>query len=81
MIINVKKFRRLVYVSSMVDLGFVLWSGQTRPMTIKLVFVASPQSKQYKEVRAKTGWYRLRIMYLTRATYLSMDSCFSELAI
>ena len=30
--------------------------------TITLVFVASPQSKQNLEVRAKTGWLGIRIM-------------------
>jgi hypothetical protein len=44
-----------VLASSAVDRVFEPRSGQT-PKTMKLVFVASPLSKQHLGERAKTGW-------------------------
>jgi len=46
-----------------------------------LVFVASPLSTQYNEVREKSGWLGIRIMCPSGATCLSADCCFSELAL
>ena len=54
-----------VLVSSAVDRGFE---------TIKFVFIASLLS-------AKTGWLGIRIMCPSGATCLSVDCCFSELAL
>ena len=55
--------------------------GSVRTKTIKLVFVASPVSKQHKGERAKTAWLRIEIMYPSGATCLLADCCFSELAL
>ena len=52
-----------------------------KPKTIKLVFVASPLSTQNKGERARTGWLGIRIMCTIGATCLSVDCCFSELAL
>jgi len=38
-------------------------------MTIKLVFVASPLSKQHYGVRTKIGWLRIKIMCQSVAYY------------
>jgi hypothetical protein len=61
----------MVSASSAVDCGF--------DQTIKLVFVASPLSKQHQGERSKTGWLGIRIM--SGATCQSADCCFSELAL
>ena len=45
------------------------------------LFVASPLSTQPYGVRAKTVWLGIRIMCLSGATCLSVDCCFSELAL
>jgi hypothetical protein len=55
--------------------------GRVKPMTIKLVFVASPLSTQHLGEIAKTGWLGIRIMCPSGATCLSVDCCFSELAL
>jgi hypothetical protein len=62
-----------------IDHGFE--PERVKPMTIKLVFVASLLSTQHEGERAKTGWFIIRILCLSWATYLSVDSCFSELAL
>jgi hypothetical protein len=54
---------------------------RVKPKTIKLVFVASPLSKQHSGARAKTRWLGIRIMFLSGATCLSADCCFSEIAL
>ena len=46
---------------------------------IKLFFVACQLSTQQQGVRAKTGWLGIRIMYLSGATFIPEDYCFSEL--
>jgi hypothetical protein len=48
---------------------------------LKFIIGASSQSKEHSGERAKTGWLRIRIMYLSGATCLSTDCCFSELAL
>ena len=68
-----------VLASSAVDRGFEPRSGQTKDY--KLVFVASPLSTQHYGERAKIGWLGIRILCLSRATCLSADCCFSELAL
>jgi hypothetical protein len=55
-------------------------TGRVNPKTIKLVFVASTLSTQYKGERAKTVWLGIRIMCTSGATCLSAD-CFSELVL
>jgi hypothetical protein len=54
---------------------------QVKPKTIKMVFVASSLSTQHKRDRAKTGWPGIRKMCLSGATCLTVDCCFSELAL
>ena len=53
--------------------------GQTKDY--KLVFVDSPLSMRHKGERAKTGGLGIRIICLSGATCLSVDCCFSELAL
>ena len=64
----------LPLVQQIVDLSGSL----VKPKTIKLVCVASSSSMQHSEVRAKTGWLRIRIMCLSGATCLSADCRFSQ---
>jgi hypothetical protein len=52
-----------------------------KPKTIKLVFVASLLSTQHKGERAKTASLGIRMMYPSGTTCLSVDYCFSELAL
>ena len=47
-------------VSSAVDHGF----GRVKLNNIELVFVAPPLSMQHLGVRAKIGWFGIRIMCL-----------------
>ena len=54
---------------------------RVNPKTMKLVFVASPLSTQHKGEITKTVWPGIRIMCPRRATCLSTDCCFSELAL
>jgi hypothetical protein len=49
--------------------------------TIKLVFVTSQLSMQHSGEIAKTGWLGIRIMCPSGMTCLSVDCCFSELAL
>jgi hypothetical protein len=65
--------------SSVVDHEFEPWLGKTK--TIKLEFAASPLSMQLWGVRAKSVWLGIRTMCSSGVTYLSMDCCFSELAL
>ena len=51
---------------------------QIKPKTLKLVFAASPLSAQHLGVRAKTGWPRVRIMYVIKVACLPADCCFCE---
>jgi len=46
---------------------------QVKSKTIKVVYVVSPLSTQYKEERAKTGWFRIRIMCPSGVTCLSAE--------
>ena len=59
----------------------VVYRGFVKPKTIKLVYVASPQSTQHYGERAKTGLFKIRIMCPNEATCLPADCCFSELAL
>ena len=52
--------------------------SQVKPMTMKLVFAASPLSMQHEGVRA--DWLA-RIMCLNGRTCLPADCCFNELAL
>jgi hypothetical protein len=70
-----------VLALSAVYCGFEPASGQAKDYDIKLVFVASPLSRQPYEERAKTGWLGIRIMCPGGATCLSVDCCFSELSL
>ena len=56
--------------------------GRVKPMTIKLVFVASPLST-YSSIKEKEQrrWLIIKIMCLGGATCLPTDCCFSELAL
>lgn len=60
-------------VLSAVDGGF-------EPKTIQLVFTASLVSKHHLGIKSKTRWIRMRIIYPRRATYLSVEYCFNEIA-
>ena len=55
--------------------------GRIKPKIIKLVFVAFPISTLHWGKRAKTGWFRSRIMCPNGATCLPTDGCCSELAL
>jgi hypothetical protein len=59
-----------------VDRGFE--PDRTKPRTIPLAFVASPLSTQQ---RANIGCLGIRIMCTSGVTCLSVDCCFSELAL
>jgi hypothetical protein len=61
-----------VLASSAVNRGFETRSDKTRAK--KLAFVTFP-------IRAKTGWLGIRIMCPSRATCISTNCYFSELAI
>ena len=52
--------------SSVVDFVY----GRVRPQMIKLAFTATLLSTQYSRVRAKTDWFRIRIMCPSGATCL-----------
>jgi hypothetical protein len=57
---------------------------QTDRRTGQKQYVSPPKwglSTQHLGERAKTGWLRIRIMCQSGATCLSMDCCFSELAL
>jgi len=54
---------------------------RVKPMTIKLVFVASLLSTQHYEERANVGWIEITITCPRGKTCLSEDWCFSELAL
>ena len=41
-----------------------------KPKTIKLIFVASPLSRQHYGERAKTGWLGIRIMCVRVGQYV-----------
>jgi hypothetical protein len=59
-----------------------LWDlslGHVKPKTIKLIFAASPLSMHH--LGTKTDYLRIRITCWNGATCLSMDCCFSELAL
>ena len=68
-----------VLASCVVDRGFEPQSGQTKDY--KIGIVASPLSMQHYGERAKTGWFRIRIMCQSGATCLPADCCFSELSL
>ena len=68
-----------VLASSAVDRGCEPQS--VKPKSIKLIFVASPLTMRHSGERTKTGWLWIRIMCQSRATCLSADCCFSELAL
>ena len=54
---------------------------RVKAKTMKLVFVTSSLSTQHYGERAKTVWFRIRIMCESGETCLSVDCCFSELAL
>ena len=66
-----------VLVSSVVDRGFEPRSGQTKDHKIGICCF----SVKHVALRRKTGWLGMRIMCLSGVTYLSVDCCFSELAL
>jgi hypothetical protein len=55
--------------------------GRVKPMTIKLVCVASPLSTHHYGERAQIGWLGIRKMFPNGVTFLPADCCFSELAL
>jgi hypothetical protein len=63
--------------SSVVDRGFEPRSGQTKDYKIGICCF----SAKHEGARAKTGWLRIRIMCQSGATCLSVDCCFTELAL
>ena len=68
-----------VFASIVVDRWFEPLSVQTKDY--ELVCVASPLSTQHYGVRAKTGWFGIRILCPSRMPCLSADCCFSKLAL
>jgi hypothetical protein len=52
-----------------------------KPETMKLVFYASPLSTQHSGKRAKTCWFRIRIVCSIRVTCLLTDCLISEQAL
>ena len=67
-----------VLASSMIDHGFEPRLGQTKDS--KIGIVPSPLTRSIKN-NEQTGWLRIRIMCQSVATCLSVDCCFSELAL
>ena len=53
---------------------------RVKPKIIKLVVVASPLKKK-KGIRVNAGWLGIRIICPSGATCLSVDCCFSALAL
>ena len=68
-----------ILASSAMTIGLGPRSGHTKDC--KMVFVASFLSAHLSGVRANIGWLGIRIMYPSGATCLSVDVCFSELAL
>jgi len=65
-----------VLASSAVDREFEPQSGQTKDYKIGIYCFSAEQGE-----RAKTNWLGIRIMYLSGATCLPADFCFSEVAL
>jgi hypothetical protein len=61
--------------SSVVYRGFNPPSGQTKDCKIGICCFSA------KHITLKTGWLRIRIMFLRGATCLPVDYCFSEIAL
>ena len=70
----------IVLASSTVDRWFEPGSGQTKDYNIDICLF-SAKYRALKRERAKTGWLRIGIMCPSGATCLSVDCCFSELAL
>jgi hypothetical protein len=51
------------------------------PYRVKFIFVGSLLSMQHSGHRAMTGWLGIRIMCPSGVTCLSVECCFSELAL
>ena len=66
-----------VMVTMLASSGFEPWSGQRTDYTICIFCF----SAKHAALRKTTGWFGSRIMCLSRATCLSTDWCFSELAL
>ena len=67
------------HLQKAVDRGFEPQSGQTEDYKMG-VFCFSPKHAVLRN-KSKTGWLRIRMKYLSVATYLSMECCFSELTL
>ena len=66
-----------VLASRAVDCGFVPQSGQAKDYKIGICCF----STKHEALRTMAGWLRIRIMCLSEASCLSVDCCFSELAL
>ena len=68
------------------QLFYIIWNfnyilGQVNRKIMKLVFAVSMISMEHSEVKAKTGWLRIRMMCSSRVKSLPEVCCFSELAL
>jgi hypothetical protein len=68
-----------VLTTSAVDRGFKPRSGQTQEYKIGICCFSAKHAALGE--RAKTGWLRIRIMCPSGETCLSVNCCFSELAL
>ena len=68
-----------VLTTSAVDRGFKPRSGQTQEYKIGICCFCAKNAALGE--RAKTGWLGIRIMCLSGETCLSVNCCFSELAL
>jgi len=66
-------------VSSVVDRRFELRSGQIKDYKIGICCFSAKDAAIRR--KAKTGWLGITIMSPSAATCLSLDCCFSELAL
>jgi hypothetical protein len=66
-----------VVVTMLVSSWFERWLGQRTDYKICIFCF----SAKHAALRKKTGWFGSKIMCLSRATCLSTDWCFSELAL
>ena len=57
-----------------------LCHGRIKPKTRNCISCISAKTQHYG-VTAKTGWLIIRIMCLDRATCISIDNCFTEVAL
>jgi hypothetical protein len=59
----------------------IMLFNNTNIVSIKLYLLRIRWERSVNELREKTGWLGIRVMYPSGATCLSVNCCFSELAL